>query len=720
MNNLTRIDSGTPLSAINGQFSTEPDRRWTDYLRMAFRRWYFVPISSAALALLAYTVSSHQPKVFTSTAEVLVQSPATATSSNVSTSQYAEIANILGMSSGSDLSTQIEMMTTDSAMKEVAADNNYVPAPIPSDFKARFDIEPFRTSSEIVLVKASAEKPRLAANLIKSLLQVYNKTVSAQSATAIGRLTASTQAELVSIGHRLSEAENERTNYSRSINSVNIAAESDQKVTQLFALRQQLLSAQSSLAVAQAQFQFYGHQIKILDPSILPNLTFAANPRIEADKGQLEQLEQQRVLLSAQYTPADDQMINNQKQIDVIKQQMEDEREQESKNFAFSLGGTGGRITAPPGSYIVGGGTEVLNPLREDARQKYSDQQATIDADQSQIKVLTAALNALHDDVSSTPNAIRKMGDLDANVQVLRTIYTDLQAQSAQLQARLPAEQSFATILSGPIIPKKPESPKPDLMTALGAVFGALVGVLLAVLIDNGDLRLRDDKDAESLFGRPLLQSIALKKHVDPLLESGEDLEPYKELAFTLGYLGVGKSVRALLVTSSVKDEGATSVSSNLALALSREGRRVVLIDANLKMPKLHVLFGEKNSVGLIGLMRNGTQPDHALVSVSASQSLRIITGGDFSAVDGSGDLVNAEKFELILERLKDDADIVIIDSPGVFEGFETSVLADKVDGIVFVTRAGYTPRATVRRAFDLLQNCRAAIIGTVVTVAKD
>jgi len=412
--------------------------------------------------------------------------------------------------------------------------------------------------------------------------------------------------------------------------------------------------------------------------------------------------------------------INNQKQIDVIKQQMVDELKLPGASLPLTLGDKAGKQTAPSGAYEPTGMSQELNPLREDARSKIAVDQAAIAADSAQEKVLQNYLDSVQADVHSTPDALRKLDDLTANVLALRAIQTQLYSEDQELQARLPAEQAYAQFLTSPLVPKKQIAPRPVLYSALAGLFGLLIGCIVAVLVDNGDNRLRDTKDAETLFGRPLLQSIYGNVSRELSLSADDDLEQYKELAYTLGYLGIGRSIRSILITSAVKDEGATSVASNLAVALSKEGRRVVLIDANVKTPVLHILFGQKNNDGLAGLMRNGAQPDHALLAIGGSSSLSLIPGGDVNAGPEIGDMLDADKFEHILASLKEKADVVIVDAPAVFGGLETSVLADKVDGIIFVSRAGFTTRATVRRAFELLQNCRAQIIGTVLNGAKD
>jgi polysaccharide biosynthesis transport protein len=718
--NLTRYEPpSTSLStAVIPSVGGEPERQAGDYLRIAKRRWIIIPIASITLALLAFAVTITKPKVYQSQSEVLVQSPGTLASSSVSSSQYAAIANIIGLEGSSDLATQMEQMTSDQSMSQVAARLGLTVKP--EDLKKQYDIEPSKTSSCILAINAFSTSPQKAADLIKGIVAVYNQNMSQDSSTVVGRMSHATFAELDDVGQKLRKAEIAKADFATSTGLIDPDAASNDKVSQLFTLKNDLLDVQKDLAVAKNQYAFYSGQMKILDPTIVPNLSFMSNPRIDSDKAQLEQLEQQRAVLAEQFTPYDDQMVSNQKQIDVIKEQMQQERQQESQTLTFSLGTQKKHFTAPANSYIVTGATQVLNPLREDARQKMADAQATIDSSEVQEATLQATLSGIQQDALKSPDQMRKYGDLSANVDVLRSIYSQLQAQSAQLQARLPAEQDVETFLQNPSIPLHQISPRPLLYSGIAGLLGLLIGCILAVLIDNGDVRVRDDRDAEMLFGRPVLQTIEWSRQLEVSTGTDENAEQFHELACTLGYLGVGRSLRTILLTSATKDEGTTVVASNLAVALAKEGRRVVIIDANVRKPVLHVMFGQQNNEGLAGLMRNGAKPEHALLPVTGSSSLSLIPGGD--AEDGSdwANTLNSDKFERILANLHEKADIILIDAPAVFSGYETSVLSDKVDGIIFVSRTNFAARSVVRRAFDLLLNCSAPIIGTVMNDAKE
>ena len=622
------------------------------------------------------------------------------------------------MADNSDQGTQIDTMTSDTALDRVSKVLNLNEPAVA--VRGAYTIVADKDSNEILDMTALAPSAKLAAKMINALVLVYNQSMSQQSSTVVGRMAKATHDQMVSVGARLDAAESAKSAYTKSLGSIDPATQTSQAVTQLYVLKNSLVDTQKSLAVAQAQEAYYKQQVATLDPSIVPSLNFESNPRIENDKAQLEQLEQQRIQLSSEFTPKDQQMIDNQNQIDIIKQQMADERQQESQNLSFSLKGGGRSDTSPSGAYILSGGTRELNPLRETARSNVFSAQAEIDSDLVQEQVLNKSIGDLQAAVKSTPDALRKMEDMQADIDVLRSIYTQLQSQNAQLQARLPAEQTYALFLTAPVVPKKQMSPRPMLYSVVAGLVGALAGFIIAVLLDTGDGRLRDSYDAEELFGRPVLQRLPASKVLELSLSGDSDLEPYRELAYSLGYLGVGSSIRSLLITSTVRDEGTTSVASNLAVALSKEGRRVVLIDANVKRPALHIMFGKNNNEGLAGLMRNGAVPEHALLPIDNCSSLSLIPGGEADAEIGRGDMLNAEKFEFILTSLKARADIVIVDAPAVFAGFETSVLANKVDGIIFVSRTGLTSRANARKAFDLLQNCRAPIIGTVLNSAKD
>jgi protein-tyrosine kinase len=186
-------------------------------------------------------------------------------------------------------------------------------------------------------------------------------------------------------------------------------------------------------------------------------------------------------------------------------------------------------------------------------------------------------------------------------------------------------------------------------------------------------------------------------------------VEQYRRLATSLHGLQRERGVKTVMVTSSVPREGKTLIAANLAVTLSESyGRRVLLIDADMRRPSVHELFGVPNRVGLgDGLRTPGTM----LTLEKTTDHLTILTAGRPDSNPMAG--LASERMRVVLKEAAERFDWVIVDTPPVGMLSDARLIASYVDGVVFVVGAGTTERQLVERAFNEIG--RERIIGTVL-----
>jgi protein-tyrosine kinase len=213
----------------------------------------------------------------------------------------------------------------------------------------------------------------------------------------------------------------------------------------------------------------------------------------------------------------------------------------------------------------------------------------------------------------------------------------------------------------------------------------------------------------------------------DPLRHSSHDhrmvtspgLDPiaaqqYERLAGTLHQLQIERRLRSVLVTSSIGAEGKSLTAANLALTLAQSfGRRVMLIDADLRRPSLAAIFGTQAKHGLSTVLAEGSPPVASLVRLS--DRLGLLTAGP-ACSDPIG-MLTSSRMQQLLEDAVETFDWVIIDSPPAAFVSDAALLGNKVDGILLVVQAGSTPLASVQRAIAALPADR--IIGAVLNQAE-
>jgi capsular exopolysaccharide synthesis family protein len=194
----------------------------------------------------------------------------------------------------------------------------------------------------------------------------------------------------------------------------------------------------------------------------------------------------------------------------------------------------------------------------------------------------------------------------------------------------------------------------------------------------------------------------AWKMRLDGSVFCSDSLFPYgaerfRTLRSRLYQIASAQPLRSLLVTSSVAAEGKTFVASNLAQSIVRQPNRcALLIDADLRAPRLHVPFGAPTTPGLSDYLQ-GKADESQIIQVGPEGNLCLIPAG--SLVSNPSELLHSERMRLFIDRMSHIFDWVILDSPPVLAVHDASILADMCDGILFVVRAGATDSTLAERA---------------------
>jgi len=190
--------------------------------------------------------------------------------------------------------------------------------------------------------------------------------------------------------------------------------------------------------------------------------------------------------------------------------------------------------------------------------------------------------------------------------------------------------------------------------------------------------------------------------------------EAFRELRTTLLVSSPGKAPRSLLVTSAQPREGKTATAVNLAITLSQLNRRVLLVDTDLRRPRLHRALGMPNHAGLSNyLAGSGALPD--LIVPAGPTNLYLLPSGP--TPPNSAELLDSKEFaELVARLVKSDSEIsfdhVIYDSPPVLSVADAAIIASRMDGVVVVIQAGLTTRDAVSRAAERLRVVQARVLG--------
>ena len=269
--------------------------------------------------------------------------------------------------------------------------------------------------------------------------------------------------------------------------------------------------------------------------------------------------------------------------------------------------------------------------------------------------------------------------------------------------------------------PSVPISPNHEVDLALGILLGLALGIALASVREQLQDRLEDSGGLRRSLKAPTLglipESPLLRGDVPRLVTIDEPRSPAAEAYRTLrtNLLAACKSakMRTILVTGARQSEGKTTTAVNLAVALAQVGRSVVLISADLRYPRVHALLGIGNEQGL-GQVLLGASPLNAALVDTSIPNLRALPSGPASAVDEPAELLQSDRMFEVIRGCR-QADFVIVDGPPVEPVADSLVLADLVDGVLFVADAQEGTQGGVTRARHQLEQVGGIILGGVL-----
>ena len=287
---------------------------------------------------------------------------------------------------------------------------------------------------------------------------------------------------------------------------------------------------------------------------------------------------------------------------------------------------------------------------------------------------------------------------------------------------------STATLSSDPgqvvedaLRPTSPVSPKHKLDLALGLLLGLIAGVVLASLRDQARDRIQGPPLVARSLDAPILGSIPRTHrllvgtaHLASVDEPhGQAAEAYRTLRTNLLAVCRESKAKTILITSARQGEGKTSTAANLAVALAQAGRSVVLISADLRNPRVHAVFGIGNEQGL-GQVLDGTLSLNEAIVETDLADLRILPSGPVGAVDEPVELLQSDRMGEVLQECC-RSDFVIVDGPPIFPVADSLVLADLVDGVLFVTDAQSSTQASVAQSRRQIHQVGGRILGGIL-----
>lgn len=319
---------------------------------------------------------------------------------------------------------------------------------------------------------------------------------------------------------------------------------------------------------------------------------------------------------------------------------------------------------------------------------------------------------------SSIPEKVFKKAQLTIDVEINQELYKSMLGYLDQIKiAELTIFPDIRIIEEATVSDiKKPASPNIILNSLIGIMMGIICGFGLGFLVDHLDDTIKNQEDIRKT-GETLLGSIPKLKKTNKLLISEKSpkdpvCEAYRSIRNSIKFSSLDKSIKTLLVTSPIANEGKSTTASNLAISMTYEGKNVLLLDADYRRPRIHEIFGLQNHIGSTSVLAH--QADiNKTIQESGIEKLSILTTGPIPPDPAR--LIESKRMKELINDLSDMFDIVIIDSSPILVANDGVILAGIVDGFISVTESNKETYSIFNQAKEIFSRANLKAIGVVL-----
>jgi len=358
-------------------------------------------------------------------------------------------------------------------------------------------------------------------------------------------------------------------------------------------------------------------------------------------------------------------------------------------------------------------------------RSRYAESKANLSSEMEQLQ---ASIQDMEDTIrtlqaqegDADPNELSRLQDQLAQY---RQSYSALLSSYSNINLAEANSGATVTVVTPAARPTTPIRPQVMSNTLLAAVAGAVLAAGVAFLIEYLDDTVKSPEDLQG-SGLGVIGVVHRINHsgrgerlpVFTITQSRSLVaEAYRTLRTNLQFSSLDNPLQSLVVTSAVATEGKTTTAANLAVVLAQSGKRVVLVDADLRRPSAHKLFGLSNGAGLTTALVEEPTALNGFLRATEVDNLRLLTAGPVPP--NPQELLGSQRMQDLLHRLERQADIVVLDTPPTLVVADANILAARADGVLMVVNTGHTRRAAVRQAVEGIQQVGANLIGVVLNM---
>jgi len=591
-----------------------------------------------------------------------------------------------------------KFLAASSASSNSASDieeiNRY--APLVSALQGMLEVDQVR-KTRLIEIRCTHGDPQMSAKLVNAVADAFaywNMEIRTQTNSTTGTYLQKRIAELQS---QIRTGEEQLVNYAQNHQILSLDASQNTVVDRLAGLNRQLLEAENDRKLAESTFR------TSLAPGAAEALAEAGDKQLTDAQTRLNDLKQKRSQLLLEDTEESPEVKEVTRQIEVLEKQIQDTRGHAK--------------------------TVLTTNLETRYRQALAREEA-----------LRASFNKQRAETVTQNEAAINYRILQQEIETNKNLLEGLLQRSKENDVTMAGTPNNIHVVDYASIPKGAIGPARRQAVMVALLLSLAFGVGLALFLEYLDDSINTPRDVERLLrlpavaviplagvsatGRFFPKSKALQRRngngaAPELLMNGEghsaNAEAYRQLRTSVLLSTAGRAPRTLLVTSSVPAEGKTTTVINMATVLAQTGAKVLIIDADMRRPRLHIVFQMENAQGLSTLLSSEVNEAAMMSNVQRYQDTNIHLLSSGPIPPNPAELIGSPQMPQLLSLAESVFKYVIIDSPPISSFTDGVLISSLVDGVLMVVHGGKTSRQVARRTRQMLQEIGARIIGVVL-----
>ncbi|HEY9636861.1 MAG TPA: polysaccharide biosynthesis tyrosine autokinase [Coleofasciculaceae cyanobacterium] len=565
--------------------------------------------------------------------------------------------------------------------------------------------------TDVLLISYKADAPQIAASVVNKFTEVYiqdNILTNRSKATAAREFITK---QLPDVEAHVRQADAELRKFKQENRVVALQEEAKKAVETISDLDNQIAKLQAQLANVTAESEAFRNQLGLNREEAVAVTSVSQSAGVkealtELQKVQTELAGERRRFLDT--APPVVTLKRKEAELSALVQQRADQV-------------LGSQQNVPVKNLQIG-------ELKQDLTAEFVKSEVQRSGLASQLTDFYKTRAAYKNRSNILPQLEQTQRELERKVQASQSTYETLLNKLQEAQVAENQTVGNARIISAAQVPNKKAGPSKVKYLAVGGFVGILLGIAMAFSLDLIDKSVKTVKEAKELFGYTLLGVIpALGKSRKTGAYPGNientvprifarDLphspinEAYQMLQANLKFLSSDKEIEAIVVTSSVPKEGKSEVSANLAAAMAQVGRRVLLVDADMRHPSQHHIWELTNSVGLSNILVG--EAEFKAVVQQVMPRLDVLSAGVIPPNPVA--LLDSKRMASLIETFSNNYDFVIFDTPPLAGIADAPILGKMADGILLVVRPGVVDSASARAAQEFLARSAQNVLGLV------